>query len=175
MTYCVYASPIGTLWLATRTGTTLCGLWIQGQKHFARGVSQPLVPGEAPVLTQTAQWLDAYFSGLRPNPAAIPLEPDGTAFQRLIRAQLLQIPYGETTTYGALARQAAAALGREQMSAQAVGGAVGRNPIAILVPCHRVVGADGSLTGYAGGLSKKSWLLSHERGEGPLPGLAPAD
>ena len=94
------------------------------------------------------------------------MAPAGTAFQRLVWELLLEIPYGQTATYGALARQAAARLGRDSMSSQAVGGAVGRNPISILIPCHRVLGADGGLVGYAGGVEKKRWLL---RREGALP------
>ena len=106
-------------------------------------------------------WLDGYFSG---NPAELsfPLNPHGTSFQKQVWEILLTVPYGKTTTYGAIAREIALRTGKEKMSAQAVGQAVGANPISILIPCHRVVGANGKLTGYAGGLDKKEWLLRHE-------------
>ena len=107
-------------------------------------------------------WLDAYFAGNAPSPAALPLRPEGTEFRRLIWGLLLEIPYGKTVTYGALAKRAAEILGKPRMSAQAVGQAVGRNPISILIPCHRVVGAGGQLTGYAGGLARKEYLLRLE-------------
>lgn len=140
-------------------GAGLTGLWLRGAKYA------PEVPadasGEAPVLDQARRWLDVYFSGRDPGPTP-PLHPEGTPFQRAVWRLLLDIPYGTTTTYGALAQRLAQARGVPYMSAQAVGGAVGRNPISILVPCHRVVGADGSLTGYAGGLSVKLQLLTLE-------------
>lgn len=147
-----YESPLGLLTLTCReeglTGIRMnCG---------ACGGSLP-----HPILTRTAQWLDGYFAGA-PEAVSIPLAPQGTPFQHLIWELLLTIPYGESRTYGSLARQAAGALGRPRMSAQAVGGAVGRNPISILIPCHRVLGSGGQLTGYAGGLEKKQWLLRHE-------------
>ena len=113
------------------------------------------------VLRQTELWLDAYFRGDNP-PAGIPLALEGTDFQKQIWNLLLTIPYGQIRSYGALARDAAALLGKQRMSAQAVGQAVSRNPVSILIPCHRVVGSDGSLTGYAGGLDRKIWLLNHE-------------
>jgi methylated-DNA-[protein]-cysteine S-methyltransferase len=122
---------------------------------------------EHPVFWQTAVWLDAYFRGETPT-AAVPLALDGTAFQKQVWSILLDIPYGETRTYGSIAKEMAAALGKEKMSAQAVGQAVGRNPVSILVPCHRVVGAKGRLTGYAGGLEMKKALLELELGKNPL-------
>lgn len=155
MTYrAVYQSPLGPLWL-TSDGENLTGLWMRE------------VPGEnsradLPIFTDTFRWLDAYFRGERPPMGTLPLSPAGTAFQRLIRELLLTIPYGETRTYGQLAKEAARRLGKNKMSPQAVGGAVGRNPISIIIPCHRVIGAGGQLTGYAGGLDKKTWLLRHE-------------
>ena len=106
-------------------------------------------------------WLDSYFSG-DPAEVTFPLNPHGTAFQKQVWEILLTIPYGKTTTYGAIAREMARRAGREKMSAQAVGQAVGKNPISILIPCHRVVGVNGKLTGYAGGLDRKEWLLRHE-------------
>ena len=130
--------------------------------------SSDLLPAESPfgplspVLAETVRWLDRYFSGEEPD--FLPLMAlAGTAFQREVWSLLLEIPYGETRTYGQLASELAARRGIDRMSAQAVGGAVGRNPISILVPCHRVVGADGSLTGYAGGLDNKKKLLTLEK------------
>ena len=113
---------------------------------------------------QTKRWLDLYFSGKEPD-FCPPLDPDGTDFQKTVWSVLRTIPYGDTLTYGEVSKLVAAKLGRSFMSAQAVGGAVGRNPISIIVPCHRVIGADGSLTGYAGGLWRKEKLLRLERGE----------
>ena len=149
MYYCEYPSPVGTLYLTADEGG-LTGIWMHPEKTE-----------DFPVLAQAKSWLDSYFSG---NPAEIsfPLHPHGTPFQKQVWELLLVIPYGETTTYGALAREMAVRTGKEKMSAQAVGQAVGANPISILIPCHRVVGANGSLTGYAGGLDKKRWLLHHE-------------
>lgn len=146
-----YDSPVGPLLLES-DGEALTGIWMNQ------------LPGEntvCPVLVQTAQWLDRYFQG-DPAPVQIPLAPHGTAFQTLVWEILLTIPYGVTRTYGDIAREMAVRLGKDRMSAQAVGGAVGRNPISILIPCHRVVGSHGQLTGYAGGLDKKEWLLRHE-------------
>ena len=155
-----YASPLGPLLLSSE-GDALTGLWLPGQKHFAAGLDPAAAEGSTPALRAAAEWLDAYFAGRRPEPSALRLAPRGSGFQRLIWSLLTAIPYGETTTYGALAAQAEKCLGR-RTSARAVGAAVGRNPISILIPCHRVLGASGSLTGYAGGLDKKEWLLRHE-------------
>ena len=151
MHYDTYASPIGILYL-TGTGGVLTGL------SFGEEPPEDAAPGTFP---EARQWLDDYFRG-QPRPADFPMAPSGTAFQMLIWKLLPEIPWGETRTYGQLAVQAAGLLGREKMSAQAVGQAVGRNPIAIIIPCHRVVGSGGSLTGYAYGLDKKAWLLEHE-------------
>lgn len=149
-------SPVGLLTLAS-DGTALTGLWIEGQKYFASTLDADAIDAPAlPVFLQTAQWLDAYFEK-RPLPALPPLAPKGSPFRQAVWQRLMQIPYGETTTYGALA----ASLRAEGISAaaQAVGGAVGHNPILFLIPCHRVLGADGSLTGYAGGMEVKHRLL----------------
>ena len=155
--------------LISSNGAQLTGLWLEGQKYYpAARVQTGKFQNDLPIFRQTADWLAAYFAGERPPMDQIPLNPGGTEFQRLVWAKLREIPYGETVTYGQLAREVAQTLGRETMSSQAVGGAVGRNPVSILIPCHRVVGADGGLTGYAGGLEKKRWLLIHEGAHGDL-------
>lgn len=154
-------SPVGRLTMAGEE-QTIVGLWLEGQKYFGSGLL-PAVPGETPATRAGRAWLEAYFSGGRPDPARLSLSPRGSPFAQLVWQLLLQIPYGQVTTYGALARVAARRLGRPSMSAQAVGGAVGHNPISILIPCHRVVGADGSLTGYAGGIARKRQLLELEK------------
>lgn len=152
-------SPVGTICLAS-DGEALTGLWLEGQKYFAATLGPDAAPQPAlPVFRQTTRWLDAYFAKA-PLPPLPPLAPQGSAFRQAVWNLLLEIPYGHVTTYGALA-QALRAAGISA-AAQAVGGAVGHNPISILIPCHRVVGADGSLTGYAGGVEKKRYLLTLE-------------
>lgn len=156
-------SPVGTLF-ALSDGTSLAGLWIEGQKHFPPDLPPEAGNGEEelPVFSALREWLTRYFSGERPPADALPLAPEGTAFQRRIWLLLREIPYGEVVSYGELADKAASFGSTGRMSARAVGGAVGRNPISIVVPCHRVVGADGSLTGYAGGIEVKRRLLELE-------------
>ena len=149
-----YDSPLGRITLCS-DGTVLSAVVFEGQRHAETHISKDSVPGSCPVLEQTKVWLTLYFSGQIPDYLP-PMKPIGTPFQQRVWKQLLEIPYGETITYGDLAKK----LGCK--SAQAVGGAVGRNPISILVPCHRVVGADSSLTGYAGGIEKKKILLCLE-------------
>ena len=157
-----YDSPVGGLTLSS-DGTHLTGLWMDGQKYFGSTLDQETQPMDAiPLFDTVRTWLDRYFAGKRPTPQELPLAPKGSPFRQQVWELLCAIPYGETTTYGALSKALSARLGRESMSAQAVGGAVGHNPIAIIIPCHRVVGATGSLTGYAGGLEKKVALLRHE-------------
>ena len=139
-----YSSPLGEMTLsANESGLT--GLWFDGQKYFGRGLPENCQEDEMPVFDQTRRWLDRYFAGESPD-FCPPLHPRGTAFQQAVWKLLLTSPYGETVTYGDLARRLARQMGRASMSAQAVGGAVGRNPISVLIPCHRVLGADGSLT-----------------------------
>lgn len=161
-----YCSPLGGITLAS-DGKALTGLWFDGQKYFAAGLDAAHQQQPLPVFEETKRWLDCYFSGQEPD-FLPPLAPRGTEFQQEVWALLRQIPYGETVTYREIARQIARRRGIPSMSAQAVGGAVGRNPISILIPCHRVVGANGSLTGYAGGLEKKQALLALERDGAPL-------
>ena len=159
-----YRSPLGEMLLAAdETGVT--GLWFAGQKYFARHLDKEQVEKEIPPFTTVKQWLDVYFAGREPD-FTVPLHFTGTAFQNEVWGILCTIPYGRTTTYGEIAKQLAARRGLPHMSARAVGGAVGHNPISILVPCHRVVGLGGSLTGYAGGLERKRCLLALEQGRG---------
>ena len=148
-------------------GRALTGLWFEGQKYFGSTLSGEQEEKDLPVFRQTAEWLDQYFSGKQPD--FIPeLALKGSSFRRLIWDILLMIPYGHTVTYGEIASAAAKRIGCSRMSAQAVGAAVGHNPVSLIVPCHRVVGADGSLTGYAGGTERKKALLAleHSRQEG---------
>ena len=156
-----YESPVGALTLAS-DGESLSGLWLEGQKYFGAALGPLEIREELPVFHRARAWLDHYFAGTRPDPAALPLAPVGSEFRQETWRLLLRIPYGQVTTYGALAGELARRLGRPRMSAQAVGGAVGHNPISIIIPCHRVVGADGSLTGYAGGVEIKRRLLEWE-------------
>ena len=159
-----YRSPLGEMLLAAdESGVT--GLWFAGQKYFARHLDKEQVEKEIPLFATVKHWLDVYFAGSEPD-LTVPLHFTGTAFQNEVWEILCTIPYGQTTTYGEIAKQLAARRGLPHMSAQAVGGAVGHNPISILVPCHRVVGLGGSLTGYAGGLERKRCLLALEQGRG---------
>lgn len=154
-----YASPLGEMTLVS-DGTALVGLYFDGQKYAAEGLDATRTQKNLPVFEEARRWLDVYFSGRKPD-FTPPTAPAGTAFQQSVWEILRTIPYGQTVTYGAIARRIEQNTGC-RMSAQAVGGAVGRNPISILIPCHRVIGADGSLTGYAGGLDKKESLLRIE-------------
>lgn len=153
-----YTSPLGKITLVGR-GDALCGLYIDGQRFSFDGVAEE---GETDAILKAKAWLDRYFAGEKPEASELPLAPEGSEFQRLVCRLLCGIPYGELVTYGELAKKIAELKGLERMSAQAVGGAVGRNPISIIIPCHRVIGAGGNLTGYDGGLDKKIWLLRHE-------------
>jgi len=157
-----YSSPIGSLTLACH-GDHLVGLWLEGQAYFGASVPDPLTTAdEIPVFHATKNWLDRYFSGLRPAASELPLQPAGSDFRQVVWSLLMRIPYGEVVTYGDIAREMAARMGWKSLSGQAVGGAVGHNPISIIIPCHRVVGSNGSLTGYAGGIETKRWLLERE-------------
>lgn len=153
-----YTSPLGGITLAS-DGQALTGLWFDGQKYFGASLSGERQEKELPVFDRAAEWLDLYFSGRAPE-FTPPLALRTTPFRRAVWELLLTIPYGQTTTYGRLAAQIAQKRGG--MSAQAVGGAVGHNPISLIIPCHRVLGSDGGLTGYAGGLEKKRRLLALE-------------
>ena len=151
----IYQSPLGPISLLA-DDQDLLGCWFLGQKYFERGFEkEPLAEENSSVLTQAKSWLDAYFAGQNPQPADF-LAPRGTTFQKQVWQVLREIPTGSSLTYGQIA-------GRVNCrSAQAVGSAVGKNPLSIFIPCHRVLGSQGQLTGYAGGLDKKVWLLEHE-------------
>lgn len=153
-----YTSPLGGITLAS-DGQALTGLWFDGQKYFGASLSGERQERELPVFDRAAEWLDLYFSGRAPE-FTPPLAMRTTPFRRAVWELLLAVPYGQTTTYGRLAAQIAQKRGG--MSAQAVGGAVGHNLISLIIPCHRVLGSDGGLTGYAGGLEKKRRLLALE-------------
>ena len=156
-----YDSPIGRVLLREEDGA-LTGLWLEGQKYCPVEFPGDAHWGDTPLLERAKDWLDQYFAGRRPSVSELPLNPRGTDFRCRVWRQLSRIPYGQTVTYGELAR----ALGMG--SPRAVGNAVGRNPISIIIPCHRVLGSGGSLTGYAGGVERKKWLLDHERDTGPV-------
>lgn len=158
-----YHAPLGPILLAS-DGAHLTGLWFEGQKYFALRLDPVHKEKELPVFAEAKRWLDVYFSGREPD-FTVPLRFTGTSFQNEVWEVLCTIPYGRTTTYGAIAEQLAAKRGRAHLSAQAVGSAVGRNALSILIPCHRVVGANGSLTGYAGGIDKKVQLLTLEKAD----------
>jgi methylated-DNA-[protein]-cysteine S-methyltransferase len=153
-------TPLGKIQAAAVDGG-LRGLWFAGQKYFPADTTGWIERPDHPVFASLRAWLKDYFAGKKPGPK-IALSPAGTDFQRAVWERLLEIPYGKTTSYGAIA--AGLASGGKKASARAVGGAVGHNPISLLIPCHRVLGADGSLTGYAGGLEKKRALLELEAG-----------
>lgn len=157
-----YRSPLGKI-LLSADDEGLTGLWFEGQKYFAAYRRGEYTEQETIVFELTKKWLDIYFSGNEPD-FMVPLHFNGSDFQKSVWEILLSIPYGKTVTYGEIARKIAEERGLARMSAQAVGGAVGHNPISVIVPCHRVVGAGGNLTGYAGGIDKKIELLKLEGG-----------
>lgn len=158
-----YSSPLGGILLAADE-IGLTGSWFDGEKYFADNLPAEHAERQTPILAEAARWLDIYFTGKEPG-FTPPLHPIGSAFRQAVWEILLQIPYGQTTTYGEIARQLAEKQGLEKMSSQAVGGAVGHNEISVIIPCHRVVGTSGSLTGYAGGIDKKVKLLELERAD----------
>ena len=156
-----YDSPIGELLLAA-DDVGLTGLWIKNQRYFGYSLDAEHVEADSPVFDTAFKWLDIYFLGRNPG-FLPPIHMIGSEFRKRVWEILLEIPYGQTVTYGSIAERLAAKMGRERMSAQAVGGAVGHNEISIIIPCHRVVGANGSLVGYAGGIDKKIKLLELEK------------
>lgn len=156
-----YDSPLGGITLAS-DGEALIGLWFDDQKYYTDTLSEKNEPKELPIFELVDKWLDIYFSGKEPD-FTPPLSMKTTPFRKAVWEIMLTIPYGQTMTYGEIAEIIAKQKGIEKMSAQAVGGAVGHNSISLIIPCHRVVGTNGSLTGYAGGLDKKIWLLEMEQ------------
>lgn len=157
-----YLSPIGKITLAS-DGEYLIGLWLEGQKYYFGTLKAEVIEkADLEVFHITKLWLDQYFKQQQPLISSIPLNPQGSEFRKEVWNILCRIPYGQVMTYGEIARELANTLGKETMSAQAIGGAVGHNPISIIIPCHRVVGANGNLTGYAGGIDKKIKLLELE-------------
>ena len=156
-----YESPLGGITLAGN-GAALTGLWFDGQRHFAETLPAEHAEKHLPVFDEADRWLDLYFSGRMPDftPA---LEPEGSPFRKAVWRILLTIPCGKTMTYGQIAERLAKETGTGRVSPRAVGGAVGHNPVSLIIPCHRVIGADGSLTGYAGGTDRKKRLLQMER------------
>ena len=162
MDYIKYTdSPLGRILLAS-DGVALTGLWFDGQKYCGAGLAADFAERELDVFALAERWLAAYFGGEMPD-FTPPLHLRGSAYRQKVWQLLCRIPFGTVTTYGAIAAEIAHAEGRGTMSAQAVGGAVGHNPVSLIVPCHRVIGSDGSLTGYAGGTDRKRWLLKHEQ------------
>ena len=158
-----YRSPIGDILLAA-DDAGLTGLWFEGARYYAQNLAHEHRSGETPYLAEACRWLDIYFSGRAPEFLPV-LHMQGTAFQIAVWRELLRIPYGMTTTYGDLAQIVAKTMSRTAMSAQAIGNAVSHNNISIIIPCHRVIGRDGSMVGYAGGMDKKEYLLNLERGQ----------
>lgn len=157
-----YNSPVGVLALAS-DGGNIVGLWIAGQKYFGDTVKEEMRPkDDLPVFRQAKNWLGGYFHNEKPEISELPLAPAGSEFRQTVWKILCEIPYGQVTTYGEIAKQIVRKKGLNRMSAQAVGNAVGHNPISIIIPCHRVVGTNGNLTGYAGGLDTKTALLKLE-------------
>lgn len=157
-----YESPLGLVTLAS-DGKNIVGLWNDGQKYFAASLKDAVVEkSDLPVFAKVRKWLDDYFAGNKPAISSLPLAPIGGEFRKAVWDILCEIPYGQCTTYGEIANKMAARMNKKSMSSQAIGGAVGHNPISIIIPCHRVVGANGSLTGYAWGIAKKIRLLQLE-------------
>lgn len=157
-----FPSPVGTITLAC-DGDNLVGLWIEGQKYHSDTIPEEMVEnGDIQIFDVAKKWLDRYFAGKKPAISELPLDPIGSEFRQAVWDILCEIPYGEVITYGDIAKKMAVKINKKSMSSQAVGGAVGHNPISIIIPCHRVVGANGNLTGYAGGVDTKIKLLELE-------------
>ena len=157
-----YNSPVGKLFIAS-DGENIIGLCIEGQKYYLDKIEKEgILKNDLSIFNKTKKWLDRYFKQEKPEISELSLMPEGNAFRQCVWEFLCEIPYGETITYGDLAKKVAEKLKKPSMSAQAVGNAVGHNPISIIIPCHRVVGKNGSLTGYAGGIDKKIKLLEIE-------------
>ena len=157
-----YKSPVGDILLVS-DGNNIIGLWIGEQKYIGNTMPKDITEkDDLPIFREVIAWLDDYFAGKQPQLSRLPLAPMGGEFKQQVWKILTEIPYGELTTYGNIAKEVAKRMKKDRMSAQAVGGAIGHNPISIIIPCHRVVGTNGSLTGYAGGIEIKVKLLEHE-------------
>lgn len=155
-------SPIGMITLAC-DGSNLVGLWMEGQKYHGDTIPEAMIEkDDIAVFDAAKKWLNRYFAGEKPAISELPLAPIGSAFRQDVWSILCEIPYGKVITYGSIAKKIAVRMHKERMSSQAVGGAVGHNPISIIIPCHRVIGSNGSLTGYSGGVGKKIMLLELE-------------
>ena len=161
-----YDSILGKLTIAS-DGENIIGLWIEGQKYFADTIKNENIikKDDLSIFIKTKEWLDRYFRGERPDIKELKLSPKGSEFRQNVWKILCRIPYGQTITYGKIAKEIAKLMNKNSMSAQAVGNAVGHNPISIIIPCHRVVGTNGGLTGYAGGIDKKRGLLELENAD----------
>ena len=158
-----YSSPLGDILLASKNNE-LIGLWFKGQKYYLGSIKEETKEkNDEEILIKTKNWLDRYFKGEKPNIRELTLNTNGSSFRKEVWKILCEIPYGSTLTYKEIAEKLAKERGLKSMSAQAVGGAVGHNPISIIIPCHRVVGTNGNLIGYAGGLDKKEYLLDLEQ------------
>ncbi|WRS28443.1 methylated-DNA--[protein]-cysteine S-methyltransferase [Oscillospiraceae bacterium MB08-C2-2] len=166
-------SPVGLLTVAS-DGESITGLWLEGQQYYAAGLEEHTEKKELPIFERLQEWLELYFSGKEPD-FSLPLAPKGSEYRQAVWKLLLSIPYGTVATYGSLAKQMDQLEEDRHTSARAVGGAVGHNPISILIPCHRVIGMDGSLTGYAGGIQRKIHLLKLEKVPMELFHTPPAD
>ncbi len=157
-----YSTPVGKYRIVS-DGNKLLGIWKHGQKYFCPNISDAKpTDSDMQIHKCTVNWLDEYFDGTKPEISSLPIQLSGSTFRKTILSILCEIPYGEVITYGEIAKQAAKKMNARTMSAQAVGSAVGHNPISIVVPCHRVIGSNGSLVGYAGGIATKLELLKHE-------------
>ena len=160
---CKIESPVGLL-TVNSNGVSITGLWIEGQKYFAASLENDAIERDLPIFEDTRKWLNRYFDG--DNPAFdLPLDPKGGTFRQSVWQILRTIPYGDTITYGEIAKRLEAQTKNKRVSPRAVGGAVGHNPISIIIPCHRVIGSNGSLTGYAGGINNKIYLLKLENAD----------
>ena len=157
-----YNSPVGKLLLASKNNK-LIGVWIENQKYYLSNLKKKMqIKDDEEILIKTKNWLDRYFENKNPHISELDIEPIGTDFSKKVWTILCTIPYGKVITYGEIAKKISKAMNKDKMSAQAVGNAVAHNPISIIIPCHRVIGANGNLTGYAGGLDIKMRLLKHE-------------
>ena len=157
-----YNSPVGKLLLASKNNK-LIGVWIENQKYYLSNLKEKMQKkDDEEILIKTNNWLDRYFESKNPHISELDIEPIGTEFSKMVWTILCTIPYGKVITYGEIAKKISKAMNKDKLSAQAVGNAVAHNPISIIIPCHRVIGANGNLTGYAGGLDIKMRLLKHE-------------